>query len=137
VCYSRVGEGIEAPIVVADAPDIVRFAVDSAKTTDAARIPVNNRDCIQPQLSNLRYHNKIKKVSKIRCTPWQYYARCERAHSSNEPPLPPVDVCTVGKKNNIQQMMIKYIGKTYAASMELGSDPADTYEIFPKLNESP
>ena len=46
----------------------------------------------------------------------------------------PVNVCTVGK-NNIQQMMIKYIGKTYSASMELGSDPADTYEIFPKLNE--
>ena len=33
-------------------------------------------------------------------------------------------------------MMIKYIGKTYSASMELGSDPADTYEIFRKLNES-
>ena len=32
--------------------------------------------------------------------------------------------------------MIKYIGKTYSASMELGSDPADTYEIFQKLNES-
>ena len=47
----------------------------------------------------------------------------------------PVDVCTVGK-NNIQQMMITYIGKTYSASMELGSDPADTYEIFRKLNES-
>ena len=47
----------------------------------------------------------------------------------------PVDVCTVGK-NNIRQMMIKYIGKTYSASMELGSDPADTYEIFRKLNES-
>jgi hypothetical protein len=47
----------------------------------------------------------------------------------------PVDVCTVGK-NNIRQMMIKYIGKTYSASMEFGSDPADTYEIFRKLNES-
>ena len=35
-------------------------------------------------------------------------------------------------------MMIKHIGKTYSASIELGSDPADTYEIsvFPKLNES-
>jgi len=47
----------------------------------------------------------------------------------------PVDVCTVGK-NNIRQMMIKYIGKTYSASLDLGSDPADTYEIFRKLNES-
>ena len=47
----------------------------------------------------------------------------------------PVDVCTVGK-NNIRQMMIKYIGKTYSASMELGSDPAETYEIFRKLNQS-
>jgi len=47
----------------------------------------------------------------------------------------PVDVCTVGK-NNIRQMMIKHIGKTYSASMEFGSDPADTYEIFRKLNES-
>ncbi len=33
-------------------------------------------------------------------------------------------------------MMIKYICKTYSASMEFGSDPADTYEIFRKLNES-
>ena len=33
-------------------------------------------------------------------------------------------------------MMIKYIGKANFASMELGSDPADTYEIFRKLNES-
>ena len=47
----------------------------------------------------------------------------------------PVDVCTVGK-NNIRQMMIKYIGKTNSASIELGSDPADTYEIFRKLDES-
>ncbi len=47
----------------------------------------------------------------------------------------PVNVCTVGK-NKIRQMMIKYIGKTYSASMEWGSDPADTYEIFRKLNES-
>ena len=46
-----------------------------------------------------------------------------------------IDVCTVGK-NNIRQMMIKYIGKTYSASMDFGSDPADTYEIFRKLNES-
>ncbi len=46
-----------------------------------------------------------------------------------------VDVCTVGK-NNIRQMMIKYISKTYSASMELGSDPSETYEIFRKLNES-
>ena len=46
----------------------------------------------------------------------------------------PVNVCTVGK-NNIRQM-IKHIGKTYSASMELGSDPADTYEIFRKFNES-
>ncbi len=47
----------------------------------------------------------------------------------------PIDVCTVGK-NNIRQLMIKYIGKTYSASMELGSDPAETYEIFRKLNQS-
>ncbi len=33
-------------------------------------------------------------------------------------------------------MMIKYIGKTYSASMELGSDPAETYEIFRKINQS-
>ncbi len=33
-------------------------------------------------------------------------------------------------------MMIKYIGKTYSASMELGSDPAETYKIFRKLNRS-
>ncbi len=33
-------------------------------------------------------------------------------------------------------MMIEYIGKTYSASMELGSDPADTYETFRKLNQS-
>ena len=45
----------------------------------------------------------------------------------------PIDVCTVDK-TNIRQMMIKYIGKTYSASMELGSDPAETYEIFGKLN---
>ncbi len=33
-------------------------------------------------------------------------------------------------------MMIKYISKTYSASLELGSDPAETYEIFRKLNQS-
>jgi hypothetical protein len=43
----------------------------------------------------------------------------------------PVDVCTVGCWQKQY-----YIGKTYSASMELGSDPADTYEIFRKLNES-
>ena len=37
--------------------------------------------------------------------------------------------------NNIRQVMIKYIGKTYSASMELSSDPADTYKIFRKLND--
>ncbi len=45
------------------------------------------------------------------------------------------DVCTVGK-NNIWQMMIKYISKTYSASMESGCDPAATYEIFRKVNQS-
>jgi hypothetical protein len=33
-------------------------------------------------------------------------------------------------------MMIKFIGKIYSASMEWGSDPAETYEIFRKLNQS-
>ncbi len=33
-------------------------------------------------------------------------------------------------------MMIKYIGKTYSTSMELGSDPAETHEIVRKLNQS-
>ncbi len=47
----------------------------------------------------------------------------------------PIDVCTVSK-NNIRQLMIKYIGKTYSASMELGSDPDETYKIFRKLNQS-
>ena len=45
------------------------------------------------------------------------------------------EVFVVGK-NNIRQVMIKYIGKTYSAIMDLGSDPAETYEIFRKLNQS-
>ncbi len=33
-------------------------------------------------------------------------------------------------------MLIKHMSKTYTASMELGSDPAETYEIFRKLKQS-
>jgi hypothetical protein len=47
----------------------------------------------------------------------------------------PIDVCIVGK-NNIRLMMIEYISKTYSASMELGSDPTKTCEIFRRLNQS-
>ena len=32
-------------------------------------------------------------------------------------------------------MVIKYMSKAYSASMELGSDPAETYEIFWKLHQ--
>ncbi len=32
--------------------------------------------------------------------------------------------------------MIKFMGKTYSASMDLGSDQSETYEVFQKLNKS-
>ncbi len=41
--------------------------------------------------------------------------------------------CTV--KCTIIVHLIKYIGKTYSASMALGSDPAETYKLFRKLNQ--